>query len=262
MVILRNKAFSKSKKKLSREDKEDLGAGAIGLGTIGTTYGVANALQDTNGEITGRLKRYHSTAAKDKILEEGLDGAKTLDPQSFTNRATGGAATKAGKPLVYVAIDKNGADGVGYTRDRTNLYRTKSKTVQLNIPYDDVKNRRILENPEIVEHGGKEKFIKDLQGGFFPKTKEQAEEIVKALDATDAGGTRIYEGKISPKYIKESPKYEANSLKEWARYVKNNPKRFAKGVGKKALPIVGGVGLIGTGAVLMSKKKKKDKKED
>lgn len=47
--------------------------------------------------------------------------------------------------------------------------------------------------------------------------------------------------------IKGSKKYQKNSLKEVGKYIKNNPKRFAKGAGKVVL----GAGSIMAGAKLL-----------
>ena len=283
MIILRDKEFSKKKKELSKEDKEKLkkqqikglvGSGMVytGINTIDPTVEILKeGINSGEGELTGRVTRFHNTLSDkaEQIMKEGLDGKKTLDPNSYTNKVLDGAATKDGRPLVYTAKDKMTADMIGQSRMITGNAKDAGRTLEINIPYDDIKNRRVLDNPEQLGLS-EEKYVKEIKKKTYEKLKARglSEETAKAAanspmtdaqiranyQAVDAkfGPTRIYEGKIAPEYIKGSKVYRANSLKEWGNYVKNNPGRFIKGAQKYVLPVAGTAVLLGGGSALIA----------
>lgn len=76
--------------------------------------------------------------------------------------------------------------------------------------------------------------------------------------------TYTIKGDIDPKYIKESKKYNKYKLRDFGKYVKNNPKRFIKGVGKASLGggliSLGSIGLVKFGKKLIKNNKKEEKK--
>lgn len=283
MIILRDKEFSKKKKELSKEDKEKLkkqqikglvGTGMVvgGINTIDPTVEILKeGINSGEGELTGRVTRFHNTLSDkaEQIMKEGLDGKKTLDPNSYTNKVLDGAATKDGRPLVYTAKDKMTADMIGQSRMITGNAKDAGRTLEINIPYDNIKNRRVLDNPEQLGLS-EEKYVKEIKKKTYEKLKARglSEETAKAAansPMTDAqiranyravdakfGPTRIYEGKIAPEYIKGSKVYRANSMKEWGNYVKNNPGRFIKGAQKYVLPVAGTAVLLGGGSALIA----------
>lgn len=92
-------------------------------------------------------------------------------------------------------------------------------------------------------------FMEKLKGN--PKLKSEMFYAIKSED-------------IDPKYIKESKKYNKYKLRDFGKYVKNNPKRFIKGVGKASLGggliSLGGIGLVKFGKKVIKDNKKEKKK--
>lgn len=290
MIVLRNKEFAINPPKEKRKpSKKQLTEGLVGAGMISTGIGtikpavriLKEGINSGEGELTGRVVRFHNTLSNkaERIMKEGLDGNKTLDPNSYTNKVLDGAATKDGRPLVYTAKDRHIADVIGRSRQLSGNARDAGKTLEINIPYDNIKNRRVLDNPEqlgLSEDG----YIREIKKRAYEKLKAQGlnDRIAKsAVDsprfeakmranyqAVDAktGPTRIYEGTIAPEYIKGSKVYKPNSIKEWGSYVKNNPKRFIRGARKYALPVAGTAFLLGGGSILTANAIKNSNKND
>lgn len=290
MIVLRNKEFAinppKEKKKLSKKQLTEglVGTGMIstGIGTIKPAVGILKeGINSGEGELTGRVVRFHNTLSDkaERIMKEGLDGNKTLDPNSYTNKVLDGAATKDGRPLVYTAKNKMTADTVGVSRMMNGNARDAGRTLEINIPYDNIKNRRVLDNPEqlgLSEDG----YIKEIKKRAYERLKAQGLSDRTAKSAVDSpmfeanmranyravdaktGPTRIYEGNIAPEYIKGSKVYKPISIKEWGSYVKNNPKRFIKGARKYALPVAGTAVLLGGGSILTANAIKNSNKND
>ena len=73
-------------------------------------------------------------------------------------------------------------------------------------------------------------------------------------------GTHIFEGDVDPSHIVGGKGYKKRTLKQVAKYIKNNPGRF----GKEAAKVATGAALVGYGAKkavdYYKDKNKKDKK--
>ena len=284
MIILRQRTFSKKHSTDEKDDKltknKAIGIGAIGAGVTMTPAAaeeLKKGIDSTEGELTGRLKRYHNTKSEyvDSILKEGLKGEKTLDPESYTNKLLGDIASKDKRPLIYTAQNKDTADQIGLARMLTGHAPDSGKTLELHFPYEEAKRKRIFNNPEQLGLN-EEDYIKEISKqqkerikkltNLSEKEADRAVEELRPLISQNyhivdakTGPTRIYEGNISPEYIKQSSKYKKGSLKEWGKYVKNNPKRFGKAAAKYVLPAAGTAALIGTGIHVYNKDKKKSK---
>ena len=225
-------------------------AAAVVPGAVLVSAGIGGAALDGEGSLSGRVTRFHNTPTKnvESILNNGLDGTKTLDPKSYTNRVLRGAASKDGRPLVYTTRSRILANRVGKAR-RWNGYDTgNGKTLKIKIPVDVENQRRVLDNPE----------LRGLTKSEWTR-KGKSPLTYKWLDARDPGLTRIYKDKIESQYIKGSKNYKGISIKEWTNYVKKNPGRFGKGILKYGTPVAVGAGLIAYG---LKGIKKKDKKGD
>lgn len=251
-----------------------------GINAIDPTVEILKkGINSGEGELTGRVTRFHNTLSDraEQIMKEGLDGKKTLDPDSYTNKVLNGVATKDGRPLVYTAKDRMTADMIGASRVMNGNAKDAGRTLEINIPYDDIKNRRVLDNPEQLGLS-EEEYVKEIRKRTYEKLKAQGfnEETAKvaanspmvgdtirtnykSIDAR-SGPTRIYEGSIAPEYIKGSKVYRANSVKEWGNYVKNNPGRFIKGTQKYVLPVAGTAVLLGGGSALIANSVKNSNK--
>ena len=126
--------------------------------------------------------------------------------------------------------------------------------------------KRSYDNPEMAGAKTAKEYAEKIKRGETPNPNDELiKDLGKDVDsyakqkwdnlsgAKGTSGTRIFEQDIDTKRIKGSKNYVKNSVKEVLRYAKNNPKRFAKGVGKSAVS----AGLIVGGAKLLTSKDKK-----
>jgi len=70
--------------------------------------------------------------------------------------------------------------------------------------------------------------------------------------------TKTIQGDIKPEHIKGSKKYIKHTFKEFKNFVKNNPGKFSKGLGKATAGTV----LLAGGALLASGALTKNKQEE
>lgn len=261
-MIIKRKLFSQKKE----SDDKLKRAASIAGGAVVTKEGL-NILDNVHqsGEVSGRVRLYHGTTKKNKkkILEEGLKGEKALTSDAITNQRIGNVGKKFGKKIVYTG--KKRAPAIDMIVSHAMNAETPSM-VRMSIPYKEYQNmrsRRVYENPEFtIAHNAKTKkeFAENMKNNIFhPMTEREANKYYdKFSGAKGTSGTRIFEGDIESKYIKGGKGYQKNSIKEVGKYIKKNPKRFAKGLGKASL----GAGLIAGGAALAIKGgKKKDNTE-
>lgn len=258
--MLIRRLFSSRKKNDENRDKL-IKATEIGAGVTSGILG-ARILDSVHrsGELSGKVHMYHGTSKKNKqsILEKGLKGSKALDPDNLTNRYLFDVGKEDGRHLIYVGKKRSPAIKMALQ----HLIRNKERgtVLNVNIPYEDLKNmKRVYDNPEFRGTKDFEEFYKKAS---FRKDKKERRRLKKYYDefsgAKGTKGTAIFEGDIDSKYIKGSKNYERNSLKQISKYIKNNPKRFMKGVGKTAL----GASLIGGGVLLSTGKLNKNKNDN
>lgn len=262
-MIIKRKLFS-NKKESSATDDLKRGASIVG-GAIAAKKGL-DVVDDVHRsrEISGRVRLYHGTTAKNekKILEEGLKGKKALESSAITNQKLGEVGKIFGKEIVYTG--KKRAPAIDMMRSHA-MNAEKPSMIRMSIPHEEyqkMKSRRVYENPEFTlvhRSKTKEEFAEQMKNNIFhPMNKKQADKYYdKFSGAKGTSGTRIFEGDIESKYIKGGKGYKKNSLKEVGKYIKKNPKRFAKGLGKAAL----GTSLLVGGITLAAKSGKKKKKE-
>lgn len=191
-----------------------------------------------------------------------MKGKKALESSAITNQKINDVGKKFGKEMVYTG--KKRAPAIDMMISHA-MNSEKPSMVRMSIPYEEykkMKSRRVYENPEFtIAHKSKtkEEFAERMKNNLFnPMSKRQANKYYdKFSGAKGTSGTRIFEGDIESKYIKGGKGYKKNSLKEVGKYIKKNPKRFAKGLGKAAL----GTSLLAGGITLAAKGGKKKKKE-
>lgn len=254
MIILRDKNFSK---KRSAEK-------AGGVVAIGAGLNIADKVHKS-GEVSGRVHLYHGTSkkAKKKIQEEGLKAIHALDEGNITRQA---GIDPGNKPIVYTAKKRKIAMGHALPH---LIQGEGAGMVKMSIPYNEYKKmKRSYDNPEMAGAKTAKEYAEKIKRGETPNLNDR---LIKDLGsdvdsyakqkwdnlsgAKGTSGTRIFEQDIDTKRIKGSKDYVKNSVKEVLKYAKNNPKRFAKGVGKGAAS----VGLIAGGTKLLTSKGKKKK---
>ena len=217
-------------------------------------------------KLTGLENFYHSTDSKNVggIMKDGIKSEYSVDPNNITNVSLKDIPKEELSNKIYLAKKKHIADAVGEKRDKLKLegHSGKSKTLGVNIPYEDYKKLKIVDNPELLGAKNEEEFVirrynKKLSK-MSPEEREKLTEkdkrnLIKLIKKQYKGlgpeGTIVVGEDISPKYIKGSEKYSKHDLKKTKDYIKNNPRRF----GKEAAKIIGGTSLIGTGVYLAKK---------
>lgn len=253
MIILKDKNFNKVKRTAEK---------AGGVAAIGTGLYIADKVHKS-GEVSGRVHLYHGTSkkAKKKIQEEGLKAIHALDEDNITRSA---GIDPGNKPLVYTTKKRRIA--MGHTLPHL-IKDDGAGVVRMSIPYDEYKKmKRSYDNPEMAGAKTAKEYAEKIKRGETPNPNDK---LIKnyGMDvdsyakrkwdnlsgAKGTSGTRIFEQDIDTKRIKGSKDYVKNSVKEVLKYAKNNPKRFAKGVGKSAVS----VGLIAGGTKLLLPKNKK-----
>ena len=255
MIILRSKNFSK------KRNAERAG----GVVAIGAGLHIANKVHKS-GEISGRVRLYHGTSkeAKKKIQEEGLKAIHAFDKDNITRQA---GIDPGNKPLVYTAKKRRIALGHAIPH---GMQGKGAGVVKMSIPYDEYKKmKRSYDNPEMAGAKSAKEYAEKIKRGETPNLNDKMiNEVGADVDkyakqkwdnlsgAKGTKGTRIFEQDIDTKRIKGSKDYVKNSVKEVFKYAKNNPKRFAKGVGKAA--IAGGLIAGGTKLLISKDKKKKN----
>lgn len=254
MIIIRSKYFSKED---SSDSKKAVGGTIAGTGALGLS-------KVKTGRLTGKVTRYHDTEKKnvEKILNEGLKAKYAEDPNNLTNQVLKDVDMSKKKGLVYTAKKKSTARSVGQSRQaRKNpdpfklLFKPDHKVLKLEFDYDDLKNSERIANPELRGAKNAKEFFKHVGYGKYedldPFSRRQVD---KAYDQLN-NGTHIFRGDIDPSHIVGGKGYKKRTLKQVAKYIKNNPKRF----GKEAAKVVGSAALVGTGAKLLYDSAKKDK---
>lgn len=247
--------------KIAEEDNEGIRALKRGGGLYATAKGIEIANKARrSGDLDGIKRFYHNTPKENvkSIKREGIKSSHALDPGNVTSYAGIDKKDMSGK--VYVGTDRMTARDVGSRRqqiaDSGFFYKadpTESllksfdtqKTMKVNVPVKDFKAMKVVNNPE--NRGAKTvKEIKQkLKAGEIPSTGALGE--AKTLNKFLNKNTVTIEGDIASKYIKGGQGYKSQTLKGVAKHIKENPKQFARGVGKAGL----GIGLAAGGAKLM-----------
>jgi len=166
---------------------------------------------------TSFSKTLYHTTTRDRassILSSGILGKYALDPKSKTNTHNENLGIKDGRSLVYLANRKKVAKIMASWQNTRN--KDNSIIFKIKIPRKDYKElKRIYDNPEM--HGmTKKEYINELYEKYlerYPKASKLKKLYAKYYflpqawndfsGAKGTSGTRIIEGNIDKKYIKE-----------------------------------------------------------
>ena len=247
MKILRFKTFSSADKDSNSKEKA-LASGIGSAAILGTTK---------TGRLTGKVTRYHNTENKNvqNILEEGLKSKYSDDPNNLTNTVLSDVDKKKKSGLVYTSKKKREGLKVGTAReyykevksgnfwkaitgpDLDDLRKAKknSTTLKLEFDYDDLKNKKRIENPEL--RGAK--TWKEYKSIMEQRGRKMPDYVAKGEFKSLGEGTHIFRGDIGSNHIVGGKGYQKRSMKQIGRYIKNNPGRF----GKEAAKVGAGIGL-------------------
>lgn len=254
----------KIRRKLYSDKDNKVSGGLVGLSGLGILGSIKR------NKLTGLEKLHYSADSNfiDNIRENGIKSEYASNPNNITNTALKDIPIDQKQGKVYLAKKKHIADNVGSNRDKLKLkgHSGKSKTLKVNIPYEDLKQMNIVDNPELLGAKNERDFIlkrykkklskmsKDERDKLSKKDKKGLIKLIKKqYKGLNSDGTLTIQGDVSSKYIKGSKNYGKYGAKDFIKYVKNNPKRF----GKESAKIIGGLSLVGSGVYLYNKDKKK-----
>ena len=202
-----------------------------------TMYSTTLGKVRQEGLLDGRVKFHHTTKTENvpSIHEKGLLTNRSLDKDNWTNKISG---IKTDKGIIYLAKDR-----------RTNVKMKKSmekrgfgpaSILDLSIPFEDYSKLEKSPNPNLLGcksyEEWKRKFAKEK--GLDPKNNPKDRKRLITAWKNIVEGTETIGEDISPNYIRSSEIYKKNSAKEIAKYIKDNPKRFIKGLGKFTVGLV------------------------
>jgi hypothetical protein len=241
-----NKYLEKIAEISGRDKAEGLAAaGGVGL--------ASNAIR--RGDVTGRQTLYHGTTdhrarrikleglipskrVADTKMSENLNGAKlNSEEMTFMTRrrgAAGGYSETANNvrqhgPKAWAEHLRSNpnrwieSDAIGFRKSFNPLHKG---IVTINAPTWDKRHFNKVVNPE-WEHIEKTQW-NSVRRSLFP----QSYALAKSVYETDVFTNK---GRVSPEFIKGSPHYVRNSVGEVKDFIKHDPRRFAKGVGKLGL---------------------------
>lgn len=264
------KTKNEEKKDLQKDNVKQLGksyaGGALAIGAASKGYS-----EYGKGEVTGTRTGYHITDKKNvkSIKEKGILPTKDAPGKSITKNVAQNSVYKDTQKdfdnKTYVARKKFTAKNVGIARQQQGIAEGQSEILKTKMPYSEYKKKKRV-NPEIAPYKNKNNYSnKKLQEmkndplfGFMYRNldnkqekavKKQFKSVYKQLDE----GTDTLEGAIKSKHIVGGKGYKRQGLKNFTRHVKENPKVFAKGVGKAGL--IGTAGVAGVKAYIDANKK-------
>lgn len=230
------------------------GAAITGVGLAGSAY--------HRGDLTGRETLYHGSSESniDRIRKEGLkpnkrggiSGIANLDKHNenlvFTTKNKHEARQYAWQQSGIEAGTIHDVESLGAERKKIMMgvpgkYNSNKYIAKINLPTWK-KEYKPVWNPE-VRHQLREadKPFAFMHRAPGMSVKEHKRQIYKQFQKS----VHVNRGEhgIGPEYVKGSPHYTPNSIKEIGEYAKHNKGRFAKGLGKA----VGGAAMAVGGAV-------------
>ena len=259
---IEKEAKESNKKHVDADDKMIAGAAVGGSGAA-----LAKHTYD-RGNITGRETLYHNTRKEnvDSIKKNGLKGSKALDPNlAFTPDTLKHVSKDKLANKVYFGRKKSVAESVGAAAKIKDKENGKGdhirETMKAKVPTWKMKE---VDNPELLGAKNEKEYTNKFIEANRNKLKTEAKLSDKDIDMLknspesmelgkdvfkDFGrkGTAVIEGDVDGKYFKGHKGYQKATLKEVGEFIKNNPKRFAKGVAQAGA----GAALIGAGGKIV-----------
>ncbi|MDF2841688.1 MAG: hypothetical protein K0R00_114 [Herbinix sp.] len=252
--------------KAAKKDEDNDNENAVAAATAITGAAVTKHQLD-RGNLTGREKMYHNTHRNnvDSILERGLDASKALDEDNITSQVRLSKEQQANK--VYFGRKKMVADSVGNVYAQREAMKTnpagwvfsdpieqakkiqeeakKRKTLKASVPSWKLKE---VDNPELRGTRDFSEYLSEVR-----KLDPNADNIksLYRMNYNNIGrkNTAVFEGSVGPEVFKDSKNYKKLGGKEILDYIKNNPKRFGKGMGLSLL----GIGGVAAGGAVIAK---------
>jgi len=241
-------------------------AGGVGVGMAGSAYAMN---QFNRGHITGRETLYHGTSKEnaESILREGLKpnrhehgisnlldlGERNTDLSFLAKKKRHAKWYAAQQEAIEEMEGKLGPEDTPLVKARASRkFNTPGYTpaglLKAKVPtWKD--GLKAVHNPEdSAEH-----FHRQLEEAHVQIPLWKKNLLVKIL-RHNVGPSNVHVHKspegLSSEFFTKSPNYRANSAEEIRQYIRHNPLRFAKGVGKASVGVaglLGGVKLVHDG---------------
>jgi hypothetical protein len=244
--------------KVAADNSTNKIAGGLGVGVAGSAYTMN---QFNRGHITGRETLYHGTSKKnaESILREGLKpnrhehgisgafglGEMNTDLSFLAKKKHHAKWYAAQQEAIEEMGGKVGPEDILLVRARASRKintpgYTPAGLLKAKVPTWK-EGLKAVPNPEDSD----EHFYKQLKENNVQAPEWLKKVMVKILrqnlGPSDVHVHKSPEG-LSSEFFTKSPNYRPNSAEEFRQYVKHNPLRFTKGVGKAS---VGLAGLLG-----------------
>lgn len=189
------------------------------------------------GLLDGRVKFTHATKTENvpSIHKQGLLGSKAHDKDTWT-KAVKSAETD--KDIVYLSKHKETTDSIKHHMEKAG--RGPISVLNISVPYKNYKkDLKQVENPAAYGTNNFEDWVEELKKrkGIKVETEDDLRRSRKGYRHLIENVETI-EDRLDSKYIKGSDSYKRHSVKELGSYIKNNPKRFMKGIGQIAKGVV------------------------
>ena len=197
-------------------------------------------------QLRGRTKLYHGTTdvALKSILENGLAPSSEENALNTARLKADPARYKNALGKVYTTRHLDKARSYAWQSSLNNKNARRGAVVELDVPMWKLK--RVV-NPE-ADMSFDEYMRRTYPG--LPKETHAYHKPAYRRFRQDV----VFEGGISPEYIKGSRKYRYFNPKELLEYARHNPKVFAKAWGKVGL----GLGMLGHAAYSLYDRNKGD----
>lgn len=233
---------------IQRDGEKYLGVLGVGTGAYLGDKALAS------GDLTGRETLYHGTDVDSaaNIKRTGLmpttdaNAINTTAIKSDTeryNKSLGKSYTtrNKGEARTYAIQTQAKRDALkGKVPDGIRLALQSGKgIVKLNVP---TWKRKTVINPEVDMPFDDWRKKLGIFGALYP------ESVLKKM-YNSLRESVVFEGGIPTEYIKGSDGYKGLSAAELLDFIRNNPQRFVKGLGKAGL----GAGLVGGGGYLLGR---------
>lgn len=147
-MIVKRKLFSDSNN--SNNNELMISAGGVGA-TIPLVNSGIKDLKKNKRKVIGLEEMFHNTDSPDAVLKEGIKAKFSEDPNNLANTVLDDISMKEKKGKVYLGRKKEVSDNVGLSRKQKT--GRDGKTLHVNIPYEDLKKMKQVDNPEL--HGAK-----------------------------------------------------------------------------------------------------------
>ena len=238
-----NQYLKKIAESNTRKGVEGVGAVAAGSSAVHHSY--------KKGLLTGRERLYHGTGTHnvESVLGNGIKPRFKPGPIDMIEKKNPGKSLKSDH-LTFMTRDRSQAQNYSITSDvihdlgvsdlvasQKGDVKAAKKVLESSARHTSKKNllgkKAPAKDTGVIEGNVPTWNLKERENPEYHQLKNQVAPTFSAqrdIRKTYKDSVFANHGDIPAKYLKESPHYEANSLKEISQYARKAPGRFGKGL--------------------------------